>query len=275
MLDRVKYVNSIGETLSFGENGIFINSNDLRDWELSYDEEYGTVSNFRREPTEKSLPIILNTSDYLEAQKIKNRLFEIFEKDVLLDTFGSMVINGYSLPCKIFSSKKEDYLYKGYYITTFKLVTHTSTWVKETEFIFKNQSNPELNIESDIMKQYPFGYPYGYGSNVGSIKKVINDFIVPVNFKMVIYGFADNPSIIIGDNVYKINRTIYQGESVEINSIDRTIKLIRPSSIDNIYDDGDIEYDIFKPIPIGETLVISEGIDFKIYLIEERSEPKW
>lgn len=37
MLEQLKYVNHLGEVIEFGKKGTFANSNDLRDYEWTYD----------------------------------------------------------------------------------------------------------------------------------------------------------------------------------------------------------------------------------------------
>ena len=39
MLEQLRYVNHLGEVIEFGKKGLFANSNDLRDYEWTYDSD--------------------------------------------------------------------------------------------------------------------------------------------------------------------------------------------------------------------------------------------
>ena len=57
MLEQLKYVNHLGEVIEFGKKGTFANSNDLRDYEWTYDSSRNRAENFRKGVVSKTIPI--------------------------------------------------------------------------------------------------------------------------------------------------------------------------------------------------------------------------
>ena len=99
----------------------------------------------------------------------------------------------------------------------------------------------------------------------------------PCNFKMVIYGYAENPSVIIENHVYQVFATVYEGEQLEINSFNKTVvKIGRIGENTNLYNFRNKIQSVFEKIPPGTSrLAWSGGFGIELTLFEERGEPKW
>jgi hypothetical protein len=83
--------------------------------------------------------------------------------------------------------------------------------------------------------------------------------------------------VTIAGNVYAVNGSISAGETLLIDSLNKTITLTTAAGNQiNWFDKRNREHYIFKPIPPGQNVVGRNG-DFGIDLtvIEKRSEPKW
>lgn len=116
------------------------------------------------------------------------------------------------------------------------------------------------------------------GTNVWRLRRTINNpSFADSNFILTIYGFADNPSVMIAGHPYTVYATIYEGERMVINSVDRTVlKIGRLGEVTSLYNSREKIISVFQKIPPGAHVVTwpgSYGID--LTLLDERSEPKW
>lgn len=58
MLEKVKFVNHIQEEMSWGEYGIYINSNDLHDYSWDYTSNNNRISHFNKGLWKKQSPLL-------------------------------------------------------------------------------------------------------------------------------------------------------------------------------------------------------------------------
>ncbi len=87
MIEQIKYINHEREELNFGQDGLFANYNDLRNYSWNFDARAGRIHKFKKGIVKKRLPI-LALKDHLTADG-KNRIFEIFEKDIIAKNMAS------------------------------------------------------------------------------------------------------------------------------------------------------------------------------------------
>ena len=115
MLEKVKFINHMNEAMDWGSNGIYVNQNDLRNYSWDYAKENNKISAFSQSIVKKSVPIVIACQSEDEGVAIKNRLFEICEKDVLATQHGRLIVGDYYLKCFVSGSSKTEYLkHKGY-----------------------------------------------------------------------------------------------------------------------------------------------------------------
>lgn len=272
MLNKATYTNHLNQTIEFGSGGIFLNDSEFYDYEWLYDSDYNEITNFHKGVTKKNATIIIAANEE-EGLNIRNRIYEVFERDILAETPGKLEINGYYTSCYFNASKKSNYYYcNGYMVLTVNIISDSSDWITEKEFMFlKNDAT-----QDDKKKEYEYSYPYTYSSYAQS-NSVVNPFFVESDFRLRIYGDVTNPSITIGSHVYQINTSIEKGQRVEIDSNKRTIKLIKQNgSIENRFWEADKKSYIFEKIPTGENAVQYDGtFGFDLILLDRRSEPGW
>ena len=207
---------------------------------------------------------------------MRNRLFEIFEKDVLRVQYGRLQIGDYYLRCYITGSKKTEYLlHKHYMMVELTIQTDLTDWVKENTNVFHigtGSAGEYLN--------YPYDYPHDFKNRFRSLTTVNHNF-VPTNFKMIIEGFFGDqvysPQIFINGHLYEIDVHIKKGERVVIDSVEKTIELITTTGERvNCFNKRGRDSYIFEKIPSGEVNISSpHGVTVTLTLFEERSEPKW
>ena len=272
MLEKLIYKNSMNETLSFGQDGIFVNSNDLRDYKWNVTSKNNRISGFDKGVTTKSLPVVIMCNSEEEGIEIRNKLFEVCEKDVLLEQHGRIIIGDYYMKCYINGSKKAEYLKsKRYMKTTLTVTTDFPYWVKETMATFGygvGSQGGNLDFNND--------FPYDYTSTLLS-KTLNNANFVPSNFIMRIYGPCENPRVTIEGHDYEVTKTLEANENITIDSIAKTIVLTHANGrTENCFNLRNKNSYIFEKMPVGISSV-SNNSDFKfdITLLEERSEPKW
>ncbi len=123
---------------------------------------------------------------------------------------------------------------------------------------------------------YPFDYPYDYSVSHLS-RNIVCDSVGSGDFRLLIYGEAVNPSIVIGGHIYAINGTIGKGETLLIDSLNKSITLTTAfGNKVNWFDKRGRKDYIFEPIPAGTNPVNWSGsFGFDLTVIEKRSEPRW
>lgn len=273
MLERFNYINHMNETLEFGRTKLFVNENDLRDFAWEITSKNGRISGFKKGIVSKTIPIIIKCDSIEEGIALKNKLFEVLEKDVLAVKHGRIIIGDYYLKCFVTESSKKEYLInKSYMQVTLKVSTDFPYWIKETKSIFNYGSTEEAGADLDFNRDTP----YDYSSNLIG-KQLFNSNFVPSNFRMNIYGICVNPKINIAGHIYEVTADIGASEYLTIDSVNKTITLKKANgTTENLFNKRGRENYIFEKIPTGSLNVSANGIfSFDVILLEERGEPKW
>lgn len=281
MLEKIKFVNHIREEISWGEQGIYINSNDLHDYSWDFTSDNNRISSFNKGVVTKAVPIIICCSSEDEGIEVRNRLLEISEKDVLAVQHGKIIIGDYYLKCYVTGSKKSNYLLsKKYMETTLTVATDYPQWIKETLISFR--MNGEVISEAEETGSgkrnldYQVDFPYDYMSEMKG-KTLDNTGFTGVNFRLTVYGAAINPVIYMGGHCYQVDCHIEENEYLTIDSITKTILLTKQDgTVENHFHHRNRESYIFEKIPPGINIVNwDHTFGFDVIMFEERSEPKW
>ena len=125
---------------------------------------------------------------------------------------------------------------------------------------------------------YDYDYPRGYDTTSNArITQIINESIVPCAFRLELPGLADNPEIVIGDDLHKVHYSIEAGQTLVVDSRDRVVKAVTASGNEfNLFRYRDKTADLFAKIPIGSSAITWNGdFVFSLTLYKERSEPLW
>lgn len=272
MIEQLRYINHMNESLEFGKEKLFVNENDLHNfaWEITSKNE--KISGFKKGIASYAIPIILKCNSEEEGIALRNKMFEVFEKDVLSMQYGRFLIGDYYLKCYVTESSKSDYtINNGYMLTKIVVKTDVPYWIREEKITF---GYDDKSSEGGL--DYDMDYPIDYLSDVTRNSFYNNDF-VSSNFVMNIYGSAVNPSIILAGHEYKVNVTVGSNEYLTIDSVNKTIKLIKiDGTEENCFNFRNRESYIFEKIPVGKVDVSRDSnFRFDIILLEERGEPKW
>lgn len=285
MLDKLKYISSTGKVIEFGYQGsnIILNTNEARDYEWTYNTKFKRITNFERQIKTFSLPLLI----YGGSEKIiANQIFEIIEEDVLLGRYGQLYTDtGYYMKGFFNASAKPQYTANGFLNLELKFVSDKPYWIKEHRYEHRPNTDPQggigldyaINPEDADPQVANYDYPYEYYMNANTISVIENNTISAQNARFIIYGFCSNPRLILGENTYAVNVDVEAGESLVIDTMDKTIeKHTARGTILNVFADRDPQWYIFAKVPQGENAFqISPQTNVDIIIMEERSEPSW
>lgn len=273
MLEKFTYTNSFNETLEFGKDCLFVNENDLHDFTWGVTSKNNKISSFKKGIVSKTIPVVLKCDSEAEGVDLRNRLFEVFEKDVLAKKHGKLQIGDYYLRCYVTGSKKTQYLInKNHMLVSLTVQTDLPEWIKETTSMFNVSAGSNF-----LYLDYPHDYPFDFRNEYASLQ-INNTNFVESNFIITIFGEVQNPSLFVGGHEYTVNAVVNAGEYLTIDSVNKTIVLTKANGEQvNCFNKRNKESYIFKKIPSGVSQItsVNQGMQFNITLLEERSEPKW
>ena len=273
MLEQLKYKNHLNEVFEFGKDGIFVDMNDLHDYEWTVTKKGNRISSLDYAISKRKLPITIICDTEAKGIQARNKLMEITEKDVLALQHGQIIIGDYYFKCFVTKSQKKQYLTsKRWMEVTLTLTTDFPYWVKETAFVFRKLGAGGGGSGLD----YPMDYAFDFLPDTAS-EAFDNTGFVGTNFRLIIYGACSNPAVYINGHMYQVNCDVAAGEYLTIDSVSKKIFLTTNNGTEiNRFVFRNRDSYIFEKIPSGKNVVSWEG-DFgiDIILLEERSEPKW
>ena len=278
MLENFVFENHLGQRFEGLANGVYLRSNDLRNYAWDYDTINNRISRFFRSVTQKKLPLSVCCNTKEEADAVKNRLLDLAEAYIAAVLPGKVCVGDYYITGYITESKKSNYRIHGRYCDIDLVLTSaTSTWNRETLYAFNgsNVTGPSGGSATDGL-DYPFDYKYDYTTST-TTKQIAADSVRNSNFRLRIYGEATDPSVMINGHVYRVYGRIRPGETLVIDSLNKTIILTTATgSKINWFANRDRQSYVFEPIPAGMNSVLYNGaFKFDLTVIEERSEPRW
>ena len=268
---RIYYETGKGkEKIYLDQPPYWMQTGDFLDYLWEYELSGKRVGKLRKTVQEKEFTITVFGNTKEQYAKNLNLLHEALEKDILENTPGRFYFGEYYLSCYIFASEKTEWEGFSYSMdNTFRLIQTDPSWIKETFYQFHPQQLPvkEPDIQypvisggtysekvlenqavlgefpfdfarpSDIKIEYPmFGFPFDFVATSYGRRTIENPSFADSNFILTVYGFADNPSVMIGGHPYTVYATIYEGERMVINSVDRTVlKIGRMGEVTSLY----------------------------------------
>ena len=271
MLEKIIFKNHMGETIDFGEGGLYLNNNELRSYKWNYSSKNNRISYFSRDVQEKKLPIVVVPDVRDTGNNIMNRLMELADRDIIAKLPGRIIAGDYYLDCYLFASEKSRYdLKDGVFYADLTVVTDKPSWIRETTQVFNNQSG------GDGFLDYPYDHPYDFTSP-SKIRRLENLGFWDSDFKLIIYGEVTDPTIFIAGHEYSVSGHVGAREYLEIDSREKTVVLVRNNGDRvNWFCYRNKESYIFQKMPPGVSTVSWQGTyRFDVVLFEERSEPKW
>lgn len=274
MLEQLKYKNHVNEVFEFGKDGIFVELNELHDYEWAVTKKGSRISALNRDVSKRKLPVIIICATEEKGIKARNKLLEVVEKDVLAMKHGKIIIGDYCFRCFVTKSQKKNYLTtKRLMEVTLTLTTDFPYWVKETTVSFSKKATGE---EGGKNLDFAHDVPYDFSNEVEN-RELNNTGFVGADFRMVIYGACSNPALYVNGHLYQVNCDVGASEYLTIDSVSKKVYLTaNDGTVTNVFNLRNKESYIFEKIPSGKSAVTWEGdYGFDITILEERSEPKW
>ena len=272
-IDEFIFENHLGQRFEGMPNGVYLNYSDLRNYSWSFDTISNRISRFYRSITSRKIPLVVYCKSGDEAVSVMNRLHELAEADIVAKIPGKIFVGDYYTSGYITASVKSNYLIRRKYCKIeLTLTSEDPSWYLEHTHPFFPGTESGFVGGFD----YSFDHPYDYALSMNG-RKIVCDSVVSSAFRLLIYGEATDPSVVIAGHAYKINGTIAKGESLLIDSLTKTITLTTASGKKiNWFDKRDREEYIFEPLPAGQSSVTWSGaFGFDLTIVEKRSEPKW
>lgn len=273
MLDKFIFENHLGQRFEGLPNGVYLNQSDLRDYSWKFDTINGRISRFFKDVTNRKIPLVVYGKSGDEAVAVMNRLHELAEADIVENIPGKIIVGDYYTSGFITACAKSNYLIRRKYCKLdLTLTSDDPSWYSERVYPFFPSDQREFTGGID----YPFDYSFDYAISTNAQKIVCNS-VGSSAFKLLIYGEATNPAVVINGHTYEINGTIRKGETLLIDSARKTIALTTADGKKvNWFDNRGRESYIFEPIPSGQSTVAWSGLfGFDLTVVEKRSEPKW
>ena len=275
MLEQLKYKNHMNEVFEFGKDGIFVDMNDLHDYEWTVTKKGNRIASLDRSISKRKLPVTIICDTEEQGIAARNKLLEVTEKDVLALQHGQVILGDYYFKCFVTKSAKSNYLTTKRYMTlTLTLTSDFPYWVKESTFRFL-QPVAAYSIGGQNLDM-GFDHPFDYYSGLEN-KTLNNTGFVGTNFRMIIYGECYNPAVYVAGHLYQVNCEVGANEYLTIDSVAKKVYLTaNDGTVTNVFNLRNRESYIFEKIPPGQNAVTWEGgFGLDIILLEERSEPKW
>lgn len=269
----VTYISSAGNTYQLhSKEGVVHKRLPYRTWSWKprgTDLEHGVrVAGFNRAAAQYKAELLLyGTKEEQEA--LVDSLHDDFEGDMRNLQTGRLIVNGYTLNCFVIGV---DARYKnGCTTDTIQIYAPYPYWMQEQLVNLDASSVPASGF-----LDYPYDYQYDYTAPVMGRKFVRSDFPFESEFRMVIYGQAVTPSIVVNGYPYTLYATVPAGAYVIIDSRKKSIMMHNTNGTQtDLFNFRNKTQSIFQKIPKGNLEIAwdsSYGVDLTIY--RERSEPK-
>lgn len=270
----ITYIASSGRQYSLVSNGIRQKKANYHKWSWTPEGtklQYGyRVADFSRDAANYDTELYISGSP-AQRQALINDLHDDFELDARNKKTGKIVWGTHYLSCYIVES--DTYPADSNIETVNKIGIYAPYpyWIEEL-----NVSMPPSSEVVSSFLDYQFDYQYDYTAPVIGQKIIKSSFPFESEFKMIIYGFADNPRITINGYAYVLYTTIPQNAYVIIDSRAQTVMQYNNDGTQtNVFNFRNKTDSIFQKIPSGNleiTWDASFGVDMTIY--HERSEPR-
>ena len=276
MKTQIKYIASSGNVYDLTTKNIMHRVASYYNWAWKAEgakRQYGLrVSSFSRDAAQYEAELIFDARDPAEARRMIKALHNDFENDMRRMTPGRLVWGDYYIDCYINGSEVENISFWKWLVNTIQVYAPYPFWIKEEHVVLSTAEEV-----SGTYLDYTYDYSYDYAAPAVGEKIVYSESPFTSEFKMVIYGEAVNPRIVVNGYPYVLYTTIPAGSYVIIDSKQRTI-MMYGSGVQktNAFDFRNKTDSIFEKLPAGNLSIVWDatfGADLTIY--REQAEPEF
>lgn len=258
-MDKVKYINHLGETLDLRSTAIMSNYLALKNFIQS-------MLNDKLISEGKSIPLLMVCSTRADA----NRLIDTLEKDSINNVYGKLYINDWYIRA----------IYQGFNVIGEygnKIKLEVNFYVEET--LFTKETEFKLSSTSQVVNRglnFPFNFSFNFGADVVSASSVSNNELLNADFIIKIDKPSATINISIDANSYIVDSVIEEGEVFVLNTADKEVYKETALGKTSLLGAADDNSYIFNSISSGVHRVAWTG-DFSLYftLLEHRRTPTW
>lgn len=155
MLDNFIFENHLGQRFIGLSNGVYANSNELRNYSWDYETINNRISRFYHKITKRKIPLVVHCKTEDEAMRVRNKLMELAETDIDATIPGKVFVGDYYTIGYIAVSKKKNYLVtERYCILELTLLSDDPAWYREQTYSFPvggvdNRTDDDTEDDSD------------------------------------------------------------------------------------------------------------------------------
>ena len=269
---RLAYVGSGGERVEMDARPIVSNRFlPIRGRQWSYELSRRSIRQVSRDAREATLTVDYLTTGAVDAAR------RVMDRDVALGTPGTLVSGEWSQRAYVVAQEPSD-RYHGWVRADLTVLLLDGVWRRLVTTRYGKG-----DAGSDYGKAYTYGYDYDYAPP-SNARTLTVDAPAACPIRLVIFGYARNPSITIGDNTYSFDVTVPSGGYLLVDTRpDPTVTLVDSSgrstdafaSAHRGTGEGGGEY-AFEPVKPGVQTVgwdNSFGFDLGVWL--EEGEIPW
>lgn len=211
MMKSINYISGTkGDTLYLnGADAISGTPNAFLTYGYTYDTDFRGISNVSLDAKETEINTIA-----LSCEKAAS-MAQIFSQDVENGKPGQLLINGEWFTSVYITGYEPVTVGRNMISLTLTIVFVDSQWRRGTTFNFIPQNS---SVGEGL--NYPHNYPHNYKlTNVGA--SLVNPSKISSDFKLIIYGQATEPYIIIGGNRYEVKATVPEGGYLVVDCLNK------------------------------------------------------
>lgn len=277
MIDRVKYINHLGQSVELNAEGVRLNTGELNDWELQVSTLNGSIASFAHEVIEKPVAGIVFKHDSAPALAKLDELYEVAIVDtecagMEAPSYGRLIVGDWYMLCWLRGISSDRTWHKDAADFEVILVSDVPLWTREKIQSFVAE-------EGGTGLDYPHDYPYDYAASwyTGNVRNA-SPRRCPV--RIAVEGPTNSWHVRIAENVYTVSRKLDSGEMIIIDGRDETITHIdalgnRTNAYGDkggIFEDGSGSF-IFERVPSGDSEIEWDGIDrVEVLVYEQRDQ---
>lgn len=273
------YENNQGEIIKFYDSSYILTDHAFFDWSLSYSTVRSRSTGFKFDPAVRNFKVRIVPKEpeledrYRAYQELINAFVNICAKDTskpgkLWTTGGEYLI------CRIVASTKTEWIKSKDVLLSCQLLADYPVWIKENTYsVTKHEDTPGANLYLD----FDYDFDYDYMSPITGQQYVQNDGYGNAQFKIIMYGPASDPYIVLDGKTIGVNTVLAGTDYLVIDSRSYEVyKVTNTGEKVNQFNNRTKTTSIFDKISPGRHSMIwpgTFGLDLTIF--EERREPEW
>lgn len=272
VITQMRYVNSLGEEVSFGggPSPWRFGQTDLLDASLDHRSVGGAITSFDAGIAKRSLRVYLVDG----TEEERDRFADVLGADARLMRPGTLWAGGCYMRCYASALAYSDwYQLDGMMTADVTFTAERPMWVRESSHVLAVYDEPAGGLD------YPHDHAYDYAYSSGTTAVIDNASPLPCRCDIAFPGPCDNPFVIIAGNRYQVMASAARGELIIVRGFGRRKDIVLRSASgaeQSIFAKGVREpgANVFAEVPPGQSVASWDGSsNIGVTLYEERWTP--